>query len=165
MLSSLWFAGNAAARLRGQQQPVAADGEGVAADGEGVAADQAWIVLRNHCHRCHNRRDQLGGLDLTSRPSMLRGGDSGPVVSLDDPPRSLLLARLREGSMPPINDGDAVPPPDIQRLQNWIASGLDWPVAARSKPAVEPACPDTAVRHPQRRGWLRRFWVRLRSAR
>ena len=37
-------------------------------------------LLAEHCHECHGDQKQEGGLRLTSRATLLRGGDSGPAV-------------------------------------------------------------------------------------
>jgi hypothetical protein len=65
---------------------------------------------------------------------MLRGGDKGPVVVVGKPNESLLVQRAAEGSMPPITDGDALPPEEVETLRKWIDSGAEW-----SLPAVEAA--------------------------
>jgi hypothetical protein len=48
-------------------------------------------LLLERCHRCHGPRKQQGGLRLDARESVLKGGDSGPVVLPGKPEESLLL--------------------------------------------------------------------------
>jgi hypothetical protein len=47
-------------------------------------------VLVNQCGTCHSDAKR-GGLALTSRDTMLKGGDSGPAVAPGVPEKSLLI--------------------------------------------------------------------------
>ena len=62
-------------------------------------------VLVEHCYECHSATSKIiqGGLRLDSSQGMLYGGDSGAVVTPQDPQSSLILDSLRyEGlEMPP----------------------------------------------------------------
>jgi mono/diheme cytochrome c family protein len=98
-------------------------------DREAIIA-QAFVILETNCQRCHNASDRMGGLDMTTRASLWRGGDSGAVVSGEDVSKSLLLRRVREGSMPPVTDGDPLSAQQISQLQRWIAMGTPWPTSA-----------------------------------
>jgi hypothetical protein len=51
-------------------------------------------VLVEKCHRCHGRALQKGGLRLDSRESLLKGGDSGPVVNPGHPEKSELVRAI-----------------------------------------------------------------------
>src|SRR5690348_9687599 len=48
-------------------------------------------LLRQRCLSCHNADRKRGGLDLTSRAGLLRGGADGPVVAPGKPGQSRLL--------------------------------------------------------------------------
>ena len=54
---------------------------------------QVKPILEQNCFECHadDPEDLGGSLALTSRASILRGGDSGPAVNADDPSESLIL--------------------------------------------------------------------------
>ena len=53
-------------------------------------------VLIEHCLECHSNNDKRkGGLALTSRAALLRGGESGPAIVPGKPDASLLLEALR----------------------------------------------------------------------
>ena len=69
----------------------------------GFFAGQVKPILQAHCVSCHSGEKPQGGLRLTSRAALLKGGDSGPAVSLDKPADSLLLAAVNyQGrQMPP----------------------------------------------------------------
>lgn len=99
-------------------------------DAHGDAAffhGQVLPILREHCFRCHDENAE-GGLKLTSRAALLRGGDSGdPAVVPSHPGDSLLLARVRatdEGErMPPAG---GLSPAQIETLERWVADDLPW---------------------------------------
>src|SRR5262245_31478313 len=61
-------------------------------------------ILVANCMSCHGPEKQKAGLRLDSKPSMLRGGDSGPVVQPGDPDGSRLIEVVRyheDVKMPP----------------------------------------------------------------
>ncbi len=83
-------------------------------------------LLKQKCWKCHGEESsQRGGLALMSREDVLRGGDSGPAVSLDEPADSLLLEAIRYESyeMPP--DGKLTDE-QIAVLERWVRSGVPW---------------------------------------
>src|SRR5687768_5127733 len=52
-------------------------------------------LLAAHCLKCHGADDKIkGGLRLTSREDLLRGGDLGSVIDLANRPASLLLRAI-----------------------------------------------------------------------
>lgn len=63
-----------------------------------------------------------GSLRLDSRDAVLKGGDSGPILTAGSPDDSLLLSAIRhEGlQMPP---GKKLPDAEIQNVEEWIRSG------------------------------------------
>ena len=84
-------------------------------------------VLVENCLTCHSNDDkQKGGLSLTSRAGLLRGGESGPAIVLGKPDASLLLEALRYESyeMPPKGKlSDRI----IDDFAKWIAMGAPDP--------------------------------------
>ena len=61
--------------------------------------DVAPILIEN-CIKCHGKNIQQGGLDLTTRNSLLVGGNSGPAIVPQSPQDSLLLQKTTSGAMP-----------------------------------------------------------------
>ena len=54
-------------------------------------------LLKAHCLNCHGGEAKIkGGLRLTDRADILKGGDSGPAVNLEKPDDSLLLKAIRQ---------------------------------------------------------------------
>ena len=124
---------------------------------EGSAFETSYArLIRANCLRCHNPRNAMGGLDLSSREGLLRGGDTEPAILVGEPDASLLIQRVTEGSMPPINDGDQLAAEDVELLRSWISAGAVWsgPGLARAEPSsrVEPI---RKRAHPRRIGWWR----------
>ena len=86
-------------------------------------------VLVKHCLECHNAHEASGGLVLSERDAALRGGTNGIVIRPHDAERSRLLQRIRANEMPPPRQGvqQELTPTELTALEQWIASGADWP--------------------------------------
>ena len=54
-------------------------------------------LLVEHCQGCHGEKKHKGGLTLTSRASLMSGGESGTAVVLGKPKLSLLVRAVRYG--------------------------------------------------------------------
>src|SRR5579871_280147 len=98
---------------------------------------QVLPILKAHCFACHGGEKVKGGLRLTSREAVVRGGDSGPAVSLEKPEQSLLLRAVNhdELKMPPKGK---LAQAQIDTLVRWVRAGVPWSgaavVAVRSGP-------------------------------
>ena len=88
-------------------------------------------VLVNNCFNCHSDEKKVrGGLKMTSRAELLRGGDTGPAIVPGDPDKSLLVQVIRY-------TGDMKMPPkgklkdhEIADLTTWVKNGAAWPDTA-----------------------------------
>lgn len=82
----------------------------------------------NYCHECHSvEKKQRGGLLLDSKPSILKGGDTGPLFISGKPNESLLLKVVSyddEIKMPPKSKLSAS---QIEDIRTWIKDGAYWP--------------------------------------
>ena len=94
-------------------------------------------LLAAHCYECHSARSSelKGGLRLDSRAGVVQGGDSGALIMLGDPAKSLLIKavsyRDSDLQMPPTGRlGDE----EIALLEEWIRRGAPDP---REEPARE----------------------------
>jgi mono/diheme cytochrome c family protein len=118
LLALLWLA--AAVAVAEDRRPTSP------ADGAAFFEGQVQPILKAHCLSCHGGETKVkGGLKLTSRADVLRGGRSGPAVRLDRPQESLLLEAVRhEGlKMPPKGK---LPQAQIETLVRWVEIGLPW---------------------------------------
>ena len=107
------------------------------ADGVRFFETQVQPILRAHCLTCHGGEKVRGGLRLTGRAALLKGGERGPAVSLDRPEESLLLQAVnhRDLKMPPTGK---LTPGQIDTLGRWVKMGVPWSEAARAgAPAVD----------------------------
>jgi mono/diheme cytochrome c family protein len=134
--------------LMAQAGPVNA---GAPPDGARVFESQVLPILKANCFACHGGEDKVrGDLRLTSREGLLRGGTSGPVVSLEKPEQSLLLRAIKHD-----HDDLKMPPKgkltqaQIDTLTRWVKAGVPWSegAAIASRPVPPPV--DEAAR---------RFW-------
>src|SRR5262245_44056352 len=86
-------------------------------------------VLAKNCFSCHTQA-KLGGLEMTSRETLLKGGKSGPAISTDRPDESLLLQVIKR-----THERIKMPPPpnapladeEIKDIARWIGRGVVWP--------------------------------------
>ena len=98
-----------------------------AADGAAFYEAQVRPILTANCLSCHGA-SASGGLRLTDRESVLRGGVSGSAVSLEKPQDSLLLKAVHY-------DGRQMPPSgkmaqaSIDVLTKWVQMGLPMTAA------------------------------------
>jgi mono/diheme cytochrome c family protein len=99
-------------------------------------------LLEQHCVSCHHPgAGKAGGLDLTSREKLIEGGDHGSVVTLNDPEKSVLIARLRHAAAPgmPFNQPQ-LPAESIAKVVDWLRAGA--PYDAKIEVAVGPVKSD-----------------------
>jgi mono/diheme cytochrome c family protein len=100
-------------------------------------------LLIRHCHECHgDLAEPKGGLKLTSREDVLRGGDSGPAAVAGQPHESLLISAVKYDGLEMPPDGKRLSEAEIARLNEWIQRGMPWPQAtteslARANTLVE----------------------------
>ena len=88
-------------------------------------------VLTKNCYACHTA-SMMGGLDVSSRVGLLKGGASGPALRVGDPTASLLIQAVRKEherlKMPP--SGPGLQAAEIADLAAWIKDGAVWAAAA-----------------------------------
>lgn len=109
--------------------------------GDQLFRERIYPVLQANCFKCHGPdvRRVKGGLRMSDRESLLKGGSSGPAIDIQDPEASLLLELVRhadpEFAMPPDNPLD---PDSVADLRLWIELGAPWPGAeVASDPQAE----------------------------
>src|SRR5216683_5493077 len=106
-------------------------------EGNKFFESQVQPILKANCFSCHGGEEKIKGkLRLTTREGMLKGGDTGPAVSLEKPEESLLLQAVNYASddlkMPPKGK---LPQAQIDVLARWVKMGAPWPAeVAKTKP-------------------------------
>ncbi|HYV35763.1 MAG TPA: DUF1553 domain-containing protein [Gemmataceae bacterium] len=105
-------------------------------------------VLKANCFKCHGDDKVKASLSLSSRPGILKGGESGPAISLEKPETSLLLQAINhvgEVKMPPSPAGK-LDQKDIDILTRWVKAGApglpEKAIAAVGKKAGEVTAED-----------------------
>ena len=86
-------------------------------------------VLEQNCKACHSAQLKTAELDLSSAAGFVRGGQSGPLVSVDNPPASRLLQAIgfeEKLKMPPTGK---LKEHEIADLTEWVEMGAPWPGA------------------------------------
>ena len=81
-------------------------------------------ILHVKCLVCHGKQDTEGGLDTRTRASLLKGGKSGPAISLGKPEESLLIRRIADGHPSPEMQNEYFVRPvtsdEAEKLSEWI---------------------------------------------
>ena len=85
-------------------------------------------LLADNCFECHDEKKHKGNLLLTSRESILKGGDSGAAITPGNPGKSLLIEAVKytnaELQMPPKKK---LGKQTVADLEQWILLGAPWP--------------------------------------
>ena len=109
-------------------------------------------LLAAKCWPCHGDSGRpKGGLRLTSRPSLLKGGESGAAAIAGNPAGSPLIQAIRyddELKMPP--KGKLLDR-EIAALTRWVALGIPWPETKAEVKTPGPAA--SGLTDAQRRFW------------
>ncbi|MFM2097327.1 MAG: hypothetical protein RIS70_4451, partial [Planctomycetota bacterium] len=96
-------------------------------------------ILERRCLSCHNDIDRKGGLSLTSREQLEKGGESGPVVVAKKPDESPLWEQVR-GEKPEMpKSGAPLTAAEAEAIRSWIAAGASWPagLVLEERPAAD----------------------------
>jgi mono/diheme cytochrome c family protein len=86
-------------------------------------------VLATHCLKCHGAEEKIkGGLNLTVRAEIVKGGDTGPAFDVKNPKDSLLLKAIHykdeSYQMPP---KAKLADKDIAVIEKWVLAGMPMP--------------------------------------
>ena len=90
--------------------------------------DVAPLLLKR-CVECHQGNEPAGGLLLTSEAGFHAGGDSGPILDVEELAESEFLRRIQSGEMPPEKRGQSqkLPQTETEILRKWLQEGASWP--------------------------------------
>jgi mono/diheme cytochrome c family protein len=106
-----------------------------AGDKSSLAAD-AMRLVHNNCLSCHNAEKHKGGLQLTTREALFKGGDNGAVMQSEKPDKSLIVKVLAADSDPHMPPKKQLSPSQIQLMRRWVAAGAPWDESALAKAAA-----------------------------
>jgi hypothetical protein len=109
----------------------------------GLFAQQATVsggaeiqpILKANCLPCHNDTNRSSGLALTTRDTILAGGNRGAAIQPGNPAQSLLVRAIEQSGELKMPPGGKLKPEQIASLRRWIELGAAWPKgdAAASK--------------------------------
>ncbi len=108
-------------------------------------------LLVEHCQKCHSDNKPKGGLRLTSRDAVLKGGDSGPAAVPGKPHDSLLIQAVRYNDTPQMPPKRKLSDQQIAILTRWVQLGLPWP--QKTVRATTEANGTFQISEEQRRFW------------
>ncbi len=126
-----WFLGFAAIAILGWAATTTAVSAG--ADQEAAKPEfytsKVRPIFQANCFRCHAGMNRRGGLSMSTRAGMMKGGKDGPVIVSGDPASSRLVKGIRREPpvkpMPP--KGSKLSDADIATIERWIRAGAVMP--------------------------------------
>jgi mono/diheme cytochrome c family protein len=86
-------------------------------------AEQVKPILEARCVECHGASDAELGLNLSTYEGVMAGSDYGTVIEPGNPEGSLLIDMIASGDMP--EEGDPVPPEELDLIRTWIQEGAE----------------------------------------
>ena len=117
-----------------------AEGADEVTPAERLFVSKVLPLLERKCFGCHgaDRENIEGGLDLTSRAGLLRGGDTfGARIVVAGDASSSVLYRVVSGAEPdyvmPPKESERLSRSEAWALRDWIKGGAPWPDAARRR--------------------------------
>ena len=123
--------------ILGLDASIPVQGASSTADREEFFERRIRPVLANNCFACHTD-SRLGGLQLDSRQSILKGGNSGPAIVPGEPRKSLLLQAVsgtHERLKMPL-EGELTEQ-EIGDLRTWVKDGdAEGPVKSPQSQAL-----------------------------
>ena len=84
----------------------------------------AMKIIVENCLDCHSGTKPKGGLDLSTRENLLKGGDNGPGIEINNFFKGQMKVVLDESRMPPKKPLDKKL---AAHLKDWIKSGAKYP--------------------------------------
>ena len=90
-------------------------------------ADDILPIFQKRCSECHGGEGEDGQvtteayLNLLSHEGVMAGSEYGTVIEPGAPEASTLIDMITSGEMP--EEGDPVPPEEIQLIRAWIEAG------------------------------------------
>ncbi|HYM12634.1 MAG TPA: DUF1549 domain-containing protein, partial [Bryobacterales bacterium] len=99
--------------------------------------DAIQPILQKNCLPCHNANLKQNGLDLSSRESLLKGSENGPVIVIGKPEESRLYKQVAHAIEPGMPfKGKKLPDDAIAKIAEWIKAGVPYGAAVASADGV-----------------------------
>jgi len=92
-------------------------------------------IFQANCYSCHGGMNHRGGLNISTKAGLLKGGHDGAVLDLNHPEQSLLIKLIRHEGPP--DDPMPMPPKprqkisdaDVATITEWVKAGAVMPDA------------------------------------
>ena len=86
-------------------------------------------LLAKRCFECHgpDAKEAEGGLRITSRGALLKGGDTGPAIVPGKPDESILIDAINYGEVYEMPPDSKMPADEIALLTEWVKQKAPWP--------------------------------------
>jgi hypothetical protein len=111
-------------------------------------------LLTARCMQCHGQSPLMGGLDLRTRETALKGGQHGPAIVPGDSAKSHIYRHLTGAETPQMPLGSRLSEAEIELVKQWIDSGAAWDTGvALAPPPGTPASGERKFTEQQRRYW------------
>src|SRR5258706_1305653 len=110
------------------------------------SGDVAPILAKN-CMQCHGQTPLMGGLDLRTRETALKGGQHGTALVPGKAAASSLCRHLTGQEQPQMPLGGRLSAPEISIIKDWIDSGAAWEAGVKEEPS------EKKFTEQQRRYW------------
>ncbi len=81
---------------------------------------EALPVFKARCVACHTGEQPMGGLDLNTLASLLKGSNNGPVIVEGSADASILIRKIVAKAMPPPGTGPPLSEQEIEQLRLWV---------------------------------------------
>ena len=112
---------------------------------EPATAAEAMRLLKTNCFSCHGETKKKGGLVMTSRETLLKGGDSGAALTVGKPEDSALISSLAADADPHMPPKKQLTAAQIELLRRWVKDGAPWDTAALKDQPSAPRSVSLAV--------------------
>ena len=81
-------------------------------------------IFKNQCYDCHTTNHAKGGLDMSTKAGLTKGGDTGKLFKAGKSAQSLLIKRLKGQGGPRMPKGeDALKESQVKLISKWIDEG------------------------------------------
>jgi mono/diheme cytochrome c family protein len=99
----------------------------------------ALALLEAHCVKCHVGDKTKGGLDLATRETLLRGGETGAAIVPGEPEKSLLVQSIRHAKDPHMPHKEPkLPDAAIAQIVEWVKAGAPYAHGLKRDSGAQP---------------------------
>ncbi|MEE3370403.1 MAG: PSD1 and planctomycete cytochrome C domain-containing protein [Planctomycetota bacterium] len=111
-------------------------------------------ILQHRCVRCHGAQQAKGGLDLSTRAALMKGGDSGVVVKPGKAGQSLLVRLIRHDAQPAMPaEGRRLEAAALNAVVEWIDLGMAYSHSLNSEVEEDGGWTRRRIDDQSRRFW------------